>query len=1110
MVNSTALRKLGTRWHTIFMVMMAFLASHAPVRSAELRWAIPSGNQSSNSIVVSADQIATWQESNQQIFLLSGKVLVEHGLVNLRLDRGVLWVDQDHKKKTGVYKLRLYAEGNIYAEKGARSEQAQTGLLELETRGAVKFRSSPNSKIVQQAFPKDELFLRSVKLWQSAPASLPTDPEVVDNQVRQSPSKGNAVANRGVTHEAQKPPELPPLDRTTPRSVSDASVPVSQIDPNIQLVQGLGSPLPPGNATPAPFQNGGPAPLPPPPGMAPVGPIPIGSGPTLNPIGRGVSIRPRSSFQGLQVRNFPLPSGETAVVVSSGIIITVTNSDGKGGILDIEADRLVFWTTGNTQQILEDLQKSKSQDTRRLEFYLSGNVEIRTKVEGETRLLRADEVYYDVNRHVAVATQANLEISEPRLINSIHVSADELFQINQNLFRASQSSINASALPWDPGMSINIQDATLENKKIIRKTIFGFPIIDRNTGQPIEDTQRYVRGRNMFLFLEDIPVFYLPFVQGDAEDPLGPLENVGIGVNGIFGFQLYTTWDVHDLIGVTAAPGTKWRLNLDYLSDRGPGLGTTYTYRTESILGIPGRYVGDVRAWGIYDTGIDVIGGGRGENLRIGRAPGDVIPVTHPDWRGRFLTRFNGQDLPYGFTTQAQLHAISDRNFLEQYFYQEFLNEETQNTFLYVKQQQDNWAWTGLGQARLQDWLTQEQWYPRFDGYLLGAKLFDVVTYNGKASVGFGNLETASQPPPPFEPTDVNIQTGRFDLWQEASIPFTLGAFKVSPYAVVDLSYYTDTITDDNNGRFYGAGGVRATLPMSRLYPGVQSDLFNLNGIYHKVVFSGNYYNAYSSSSFLDYPQLDRMNDPVSDYSIRNMYVNVPYLFPGQPYILSYPIFDPQTFAIRKLVNNAIDTRDDVEVIQLGARQRWQTKRGFPGRQHIIDWMTLDLTGSIFPRADRDNFGEYLAFLQYDWLWNIGDRTSLASSGWYSPIDNGPRVFNIGGYYNRPDGTQLYLGYRQIDPVQSKAVIGSIGYNFSKKYSMAFTANYDFGVDSQVSTFVVTRTGKDLRVSAGFSYDSILNNLGFVFEVVPNIFPSSIRSPATPAPLANSVSNNGF
>ena len=49
-----------------------------------------------------------------------------------------------------------------------------------------------------------------------------------------------------------------------------------------------------------------------------------------------------------------------------------------------------------------------------------------------------------------------------------------------------------------------LKDATLENKQIIRKTIFGFTVIDRATGQPLVDTQRYFRGQSDGLSDEEL------------------------------------------------------------------------------------------------------------------------------------------------------------------------------------------------------------------------------------------------------------------------------------------------------------------------------------------------------------------------------------------------------------------------------------------------------------------------------------------------------------------------------------------------------------------------------------------------------------------------------
>src|SRR5207248_1394294 len=108
----------------------------------------------------------------------------------------------------------------------------------------------------------------------------------------------------------------------------------------------------------------------------------------------------------------------------------------------------------------------------------------------------------------------------------------------------------------------------------------------------------------------------------------------------------------------------------------------------------------------------------------------------------------------------------------------------------------------------------------------------------------FARLRPTSQPPFAYLPTDVRTDTARADLWQELSLPLTAGPFKLVPYAVADGTYYSRDVQGDSVGRAYGGGGLRASVPFSRLYPDVCSDLFNVSGIYHKIVLSGNYFNA--------------------------------------------------------------------------------------------------------------------------------------------------------------------------------------------------------------------------------------------------------------------------
>lgn len=820
---------------------------------------------------------------------------------------------------------------------------------------------------------------------------------------------------------------------------------------------------------------------------------PVVLGPVIAPISGGPSdstrvlnIAPRTNAP-FQVGAFQLPGGEQVIVVSGGVLLTIRNVQGVG-LIDIEAEQLVFWTRGDSNNALERLRSSDGLQAQEQEFFLSGDVQIRSQTGTQQRKLRADQVYYDVRRNVAVATNGDLEMRDPKLPETLHLKGEELFQLGPKRFEADNAEVFASRLPSDPGLKVKFNHASIEETEYERRTLFGLPLAP-NQG-PVGQ-RRLVRGEQAVLQVEGVPVFYLPVLQTEAEEPLGPLKTLSFRQDQIFGTQLLTSFNVYSLLGVEPIPNTRWSFLLDYLSKRGPATGTTYQYFGNELFGLQGPFAGEVRLYGIYDSGTDILGGGRGEI------------DGHPLLRGRVLARHQ-QKLFDDFLFQYQLGLQSDKNYYEQYFKQEFDNELNQNTWLYLKYQRDYYAATATVQPHLRDWLTETAWLPRVDGTALGVSFLDLFTYNVRGSAGYGRLFPTSVPPPPvINPnTDVSNNTGRFDVWQDLSLPFYLGPVKVVPYGVLDLTAYTNDLNGDSTGRVYGGGGVRGSMPLTRVYPDVQSELFNVNAINHKIVLSSNYFYARSNEPYTLFAQLDRLNDDATDQALRDITPRQPALNPAAGTALATsPIFNPQLYAIRRLVDNRADTLDDMQVIQADIRQRWQTKRGYPGMQHVVDFFTLDLSGSFFPQPNQDNFGKTVAFLEYDAQWNVGDRTALVSTGYYDPFDNGARQITIGAFLSRPDRTNFFVGYRATDPIDSRALTGAVTYIFSPKYAITAASTYDFGTELALSnSLVITRMGTDLAVSFGFTYNAILNNFGFTLEVVPNIVAIS-RARVTPAPF---------
>ena len=597
-------------------------------------------------------------------------------------------------------------------------------------------------------------------------------------------------------------------------------------------------------------------------------------------------------------------------------------------------------------------------------------------------------MYYDVQRNVAIALNTQIEFQAPpqfQIPDPIVFRAEEVVQHAENQYEMLRGEVFSSKLPSDPGLKVYFAHGTIENLQVPRVSTFGLPIGNRQTGEQDIEREMYFRGNNVFFELENIPFFWSPYLAGNLLNPLGPVEDLTFGYNQIFGLEFGTTLNVYDLLGIQPYEGTKWRLHFDGLTARGPAVGSTFDFGGKEPFGLPkGIYDGTASVYAIYDDGYDVLGGGRGGGIEI------------PTWRGRALWREGAYDLPYGFQVQSQFSFLSDRDFLEQYFWKEFVTDVNQDSYLTVKQQQDNWAWAANIEGHVdQNWMTYSDRLPELTGHIYELPGIDqYVTYMGSASLGYYQLRPTTvdiSPPTSYFGTDQNINTGRLDLNQEVDVPFAAGPVKIVPYGILDLTEYTQDLAGNEVGRVWGAGGVRASIPFSRIYPDVESELFNVNGINHKIVFSSNFFYSRTNVRFMDLPQIDRLNDDATDQSIRDIHPFENSLLPGGPgqLLSGYPLYDPQLYAVRALILNRIDTLDDVEALQLDVRQRWQTHRGYPGNEHVVDWMTLDLSATYYPNAG-DNFNNNFAFLQYDWMWNIGDRLTMTSTAWVDPETHGP------------------------------------------------------------------------------------------------------------------------
>jgi hypothetical protein len=799
-----------------------------------------------------------------------------------------------------------------------------------------------------------------------------------------------------------------------------------------------------------------------------------------------------------------LPDGVRRTVFTGGWIINVTGDTPQDDI-ELAADEGVIWDRGMDMDAkFQPEGSSPSNGTKQTEFYLSGRVVIRTRPKLgplEIQTLRGSQIYYDVERERAIALSGIFEYRPLLPVpggtsvlapDPFRFRAEELRKLDAENYEGLNVTFNSSKLPYDPEIRVDAPKMTMTDRYVQLTNAFGlpyrqFPNIfappnpDVHFGDPVVGDEKIITATGAVPYLEGVPFFYFPWYRADANEPLGPFVSLGLGENQVFGAQIYTTWNLFELLGLKPEIGQRWTLEADYLSQRGPGIGTDYRYRApptdpeSGMLGVTGL----IKYYALEDHGLDDLGGYRGTE------------PTQPGFRDRFLWQHQ-QDFTPDLYFQGQLAYLSDKNFLEQYYKTEFDTGPNQETFANLIYQHDNYWVSGLFEPHIdRPWIAETSWLPRVDGALIGQSFFDRFVYSARGSAGYAENHPTTTNPVSIEPTDQQVNTGRFDLMQELAVPFGVGPVRLSPYAMLDLTGYTQDLDGNAIGRVWGGGGMRASMEASHLYEGVTSDLFNVQDLYHKMVFSANYLNAQTNVHYNQLPLLDRLNDDATDQGWRNMR-EMQELFVSGPAgvaLQNSPIYDPQTYAIRRALLDKVDTMDDIDVLQLDLRQRLQTKRGYPGEEHEVDLVSLDTSISYFPQASRDDFGHSWAFAEWDFLWNVGDRVAVNSTGWIEPYNGGSRYWTCGVYFNRPDQTNLYIGYRQTDPLNSRAVTAAIAYQLSKRYFLTGSASYDFGIGQAMSNSLsLTRVGADLTVTFGITYNSLVNNFGVMFMIMPNMF----------------------
>lgn len=800
---------------------------------------------------------------------------------------------------------------------------------------------------------------------------------------------------------------------------------------------------------------------------------------------RRLQIVPRGTT-GFRINSYPTGRGDETIGVIDGAVNILIDGIQQIDKIDISTDRLVVWTTGDLTS--GEVGSEDISDQRRpFELYLEGNVEFR---QGD-RIVFADSMYYNVRGEYGVVLNAEVIAPVPGQGGLVRLKADLLQQVNANRFLAQKASVTSSRLGvpryWFQSETVTYQDF----RQPRLDDLTGQMVVDHRTGDSLFDRQAQVTSRNNFIYLGGWPIFYWPFLSTDLTKPSYYLDGLSINNDNVFGTQVRTRWDLTQVFGLTDLhDNTEWTADVDFLSERGWGFGTNLRYDREGFYGWPGHNYGFLDAWGIDEQGLDTLGRDR-------RA---LLP--EEDFRGRILGRHRHW-LSAGFQLTAELGYVSDRNFLEQYYEEEWDEEKDQRTGLELKRFYGNQSWSVTTDVQLNEFFTQTEWLPRLDHFLIGQSVFaDRLTWHAHSHVGYGRLETATAP------TDLN-DLAKFDplAWempregvraatrQEVSLPLDLGPAKAVPYVLGELAHWQENINGDETTRLLGQVGIRASLPIWRTYSEVHSHLLNVNGLAHKVVFESELFWAEADQELNLFPLYDSLDDDAVEHFRRRFFFDTFGGMVGGDVGLR---FDERYYALRTglqrwVTSPSTEVADDLTAMRLGVHQRFQTKRGLPGQQRTVDWVVLDINGFVYPDADRDNFGQDIGLLDYDFRWHVGDRVTLLSDGFADFFGDGLKMFTVGAHLSRPGRAGFYSGFRAIDgPFQSNVIGSSVIYRLSPKWIASYSSSFDLSDTGNIGqTARVTRVGESFLLSLGFHLDKGRDNVGFRFSIEPRFMPNS-------------------
>jgi len=727
----------------------------------------------------------------------------------------------------------------------------------------------------------------------------------------------------------------------------------------------------------------------------------------------------------------------------------------KGGLLELRADNAVIFLP---EEEVEASQGGKSGLDNIFArgvikaIYLSGDV---VMTEGQ-RTIRADEIYYDFEQEKAVVINAVMRNFDINAGIPIYIRAAKLQQLAANKFAAENITLTTSEF-YMPQISLNASSVIITDNTAVDQQQ------DKVSKSSFDAQMHDVRMK-----LNDRTIFYLPYMRSNMQRPDLPIKSVHVGNDNTYGTYLESRWYLARLLGLEEPEGTDSTLALDYYSDRGFGGGVATDYEREN-------YFGRILGYIINDNGED----------RLGRHSSRKNLKPPRELRGRFRWQHR-HFLPYSWQLSTEVSYISDRNFVESYYRDEFNVAKGQETLIHLKRIEDNWGLSFFGKVRINDFANELEELPTAEFHWTGQSfLDDKLTFYSDSQASRFRQRYDSDSTPTGSQQFFTFMTTR----NEIDMPMAVGRTKVVPFVAGTVGYEdgmgfyreldggTATREDDV---WFGEAGVRVSpQPFWKTFPGVKSKLWDLNQLRHIIA-----------------PHLTAVGYTESD--------------------------------------SVIEQRDTLSV---GISQRLQTKRGSGLKTRTVDWMRLDMDvawvnnsgeasagadqfiwhkpfiplvngfSTTVPQQDRRGstiFGPRRNYFEADYIWRMSDTTALLSDMNFDMQSGVIQQYNVGFSRLRWPNLSYYIGSRYLRRIEnnygekgSNAFTFAFTYLLDPRYTLVYSGQLDFDYGATVrSDLTLIRRYHRLYWSVTYSTDASLDRQAVVFSLWPQGVPDFAIGPS--------------